>query len=192
MLRHKKQKHGEKDTEAVESDLSDTETTDSGTDHGMSDADEASDTGSQSREDQYDPWDSVVQKAFDKCQDQFEEEVTKLVQRRNIDEAEARTRVYLDMRSIYIKAISNVFANRMAWFEAIRKHLVYKAIKKTATNFVDLDNYSPREAWKSAIGQRKFLFDTILEDYNPPEIQGNEPDENTSDDDEPSAKRAKV
>ena len=43
------------------------------------------------------------------------------------------------------------------------------------------------EAWKSAIGQRKFLFD-----YNPPELQGNEPDENTSDDDEPSAKRAKV
>ena len=86
MLRHKKQKHGEKDTDATYSELSDTETTDSSPDTGMSDADEASDTESQSRGDQYDSWDSVVQKAFDKCQDQFEEEVTKIVQRRKIDE----------------------------------------------------------------------------------------------------------
>ena len=74
MLRHKKQKHGEKDTEATDSELSDTEATDSSPDNGMSDADEASDTESQSRGDQYDPWDSVVQKAFEEGDQNCSEE----------------------------------------------------------------------------------------------------------------------
>ena len=186
MLRHKKNKHRrEVETDMSDSELSDQETTDSEAENGMSEADEASDTERHSE--QYDPWESVVHKAFLKCQDQFEEAVTKLLQKRNIDQTEARKEVYHDMRSTYRKAISSVFINRIVWFQAMRKHPVYKAIKKTAANFVDLDDYSPEEAWKSAIGQRKYLFDTILAEYYPPEVE-----EDLSDDEEPLAKRAKV
>ena len=186
MLRHKKNKHRrEGEIDMTDSELSEKETTDSEADGGMSEADEASDTERHS--DQYDPWESVVHKAFLKCQDQFEEEVTKLLQKRNIDEAEARKQVYQDMRSTYRKAVSNVFTDRMVWFHSMRKHPVYRAIKRTATNLVDLDDYSLEEAWKSAIGQRKYLFDTILVEYYPPELE-----DDPSDDEEPLAKQAKV
>lgn len=201
MLRHKRNKHRpQRESEDTggspsESELSEHETTESDTDGGMSDADEASDVklssrGHREEEEEEDPWDSVMQKAFDKCQDQFERGVAQLLQSTDIGETEARKRVYLDMRSTYRKAASGVFTERMLWFHAIRKQAVYKAIKKTANNFVDLDDYGLDEAWKSAVGQRKYLFDTILVQYNPPDIEGGE--EDSSEDEGPSGKRAKV
>ena len=64
-----------------------------------------------------------------------------------------------------------------------------QVIKKTVNNFVELDDYGLEEAWKSAVGQRKYLFDTILSQYNPPDLQ--KEDEGETDDEEPSAKKAK-
>ena len=189
MLRHKKNKHG-KEKEESESELSERDISESESEGAMSGADEASDTDRAEGDDENDPWESVVDKAFDKCQDQFEEEVTKLIRRRNVDQTEARKRVYQDMRGTYRKAVSSVLTDRILWFQAIRKHPVYKAIKRTATTFVDSDDYSQEEAWKSAIGQRKYLFDTILAEYYPPELE--DADENLSEDEEPSAKKAKV
>ena len=81
--------------------------------------------------------------------------------------------------------------DRIVWFNAISKDHVYKAIKKTANNFMDLDDYSSTEAWKSAISQRKYLFDTILFEFQPPEL-ADEYQEMDSSEDEPIAKRAKV
>ena len=75
------------------------------------------------------------------------------------------------MRSKYRNAMITVFKNRMVWFDALRKHPIYKTIKKTAINLIDLGDFSSDEAWKSAIGQREFLFDTILEEYYPPEME---------------------
>ena len=201
MLRHKRNQHGpqreqeETASSPSEAELTEHETTESDTDQGMSEADEASDVrrSSRGRREEEDPWDSVVQRAFAKCQHQFERRVAELLQTADIDEVEARQRVYLDMRSIYRKAASGVFAERMLWFYAIRKQSVYKAIKKTVNNFVELDDYGLDEAWKSAVGQRKYLFDTILVQYNPPEIDGVDiEEEDSSEDEEPSAKRAKV
>ena len=194
MLRHKKNKHGSlrkgDPMSASESELTETEISESDTDHDMSEGDEASDANTVDEEE--DPWDSVVQKAFDQCQDQFERRVNELLRSNYISEEEARQRVYLDMRSTYRKAASGVFTDRMLWFHAIRKQPVYKAIQKTVKNFVELDDYSSEEAWKSAVGQRKYLFDTILTRYNPPDlIDGNEEARET-DSEEPSAKKAKA
>ena len=200
MLRHKKNVHRgveEKGTDVsgTESELSDTETTESVTDNGMSEADEVSDTDSHASADHYDPWESVIQRAFEKCQDQFEEKVTKQIQTLPIGETEARERVYQEMRSTYRKAVGAIFTERMEWFYGVRKHPVYKAIKRTATNFMDIDDYSPDEAWKSAVGQRKYLFDNILAEYNPPELEGDELEEEDAHSlysDEPQAKKIKV
>jgi hypothetical protein len=177
MLRHKKGAHTQEEEEE-EADLSTTDLSESETENSTEEQEET-DTDKGLMSDSYDPWDSVVQKAFDKCAEQFEEEVTKLVHTDGISTSEARSHVYNDMRSKYRKAMITVFTNRMVWFDALRKHSVYKAIKKTATNLIDLDDYSPDEAWKSAIGQRKYLFDTILDEYSPPEMES-EDDESES------------
>ena len=43
------------------------------------------------------------------------------------------------------------------------------------------DNYDDEEAWTSAINKRNFLFDRILKEYHPPEIES---DDNDGDDEE--------
>lgn len=193
MLRHKRNKHEpfqDNTNSASESELTDSEATDSETDRGMTDADESSPSDRYTGE-EYDPWESVIDKAFNKCQDQYELEVTKLIRLKNISQHEARKQVYQNMRSVFRKAVSGVFMDRIMWFNAVRKDYVYKSIKKTANNFMVLDDYSSMEAWKSAVSQRKYLFDTILSDFQAPELDGDTQEEESSDD-EPMAKRAKV
>ena len=190
-------KNTHKYVEENETELSDTETelSESERDHGMSESDEASDTERQSGREHYDPWDSVIERAFDKCQDQFEKEVAKMIRKRKISETGARRHVYQDMQSTYRKAVINIFTKRMVWFDEIRRHPVYKTIKKTATNFIDLEDYNPEEAWKSAIGKRKYIFDNILEEYYPPELEEEELEEgdiSDIDNDEPPAKKVKA
>jgi hypothetical protein len=110
MLRHKKGAHIQYEEEAdlSTSDLSESETESSNEEQEETDKDKRSMRAS------YDPWDSVVQKAFEKCEEQFEEEVTKLLHKDDMSETEARSLVYHDMRSKYRKAIISVFTNRMS------------------------------------------------------------------------------
>ena len=151
----------------------------------MTEADDDSDTEMATE----DPWDSVVQKAFDQCQNQFDRRVTGLLETTDIDDTEARKRTYLDMRHTYRKAVSGIFTARMLWFRAMRKQSVYAAIEKMVRDLVDLDDYGLEEAWKSAVGQRKYLFDTILARYHPP---GLDEEWEEMDVEEPPAKRARV
>ena len=85
--------------------------------------------------------------------------------------------MYDDMRSAYRKVVMTIFMNRMTWFDAIRKDRIYKAIKRTATNLIELDDYDPEEAWKSAVAQRKYLLDKLLEDYEPSDLASESDDE---------------
>lgn len=201
MLRHKRNKHGTIREAKNASELTDSDASGSELEGETMDFDDASVTNRQSGSngdgERYDPWDSVVQKAFEKYQDQYEEQVIKLKLQQGLSEVEARNRVYLDMRGVYRKALGNVLINRIEWFHAINKAPVYKALKKTATNLMAVDDYGQEEAWKSAVSQRKYLFDSILSEYYPPELEGG--DQNADDaadaaaaDDEASTKRFKV
>jgi polyhydroxyalkanoate synthesis regulator protein len=146
--------------------------------------------------DMYDPWESVIQKAFEKCQEQFEEEVQKLLSKSNRNETEVKKQVYEDMKSVYRKAVSSVFTNRMMWFNAIQKDSLYKAIKKTANQLMELDDYGKEEAWKYAVSKRKYIFDDLLEQFAPPEMNREiEPAEEEEEEDitsEPVHKKHKV
>ena len=180
MLRHSKTIHGKKDNDKDDEIGSDVET------------DNQSEEDSESKEqvvNGYDPWDSIIGKTFEKCQQQFEEEVQKLLPKMEVEDA--RAFVYDDMRPVYRKAAIGIFMKRMEWVNAIHQTPVYQAIKKTARELVDLDDYGREEAWKYATSKRKYLFDDILKEYNPPEIDEEEEDMDT-DTETPPEKRPKV
>ena len=40
-----------------------------------------------------------------------------------------------------------------------------------------MDDYEPEKAWKSAVSQRKYLLDKLLEDYGPPELSSEKVDD---------------
>lgn len=50
--------------------------------------------------------------------------------------------------------------------QAVLKHCNYVAIKKTAADLKDLEDYNMEEAWKYVVNKGKFLFDKTLTEYN--------------------------
>ena len=177
MLRHRKTIHGNKENGEDDDMGSDVET------------DNQSDEDSETEEqdiNEYDPWDSIVGKTFEKCQQQFEEEVQKLTPKMEVEDA--RALAYDDMRPVYRKAAIGIFMKRMEWVNAIHQTPVYQAIRKTARELVDLEDYGREEAWKYATSKRKYLFDDILKEYDPPEIDGDEEEDMETDTAPSSAK----
>lgn len=175
MLRHKKSVHRQEDLNGSESDVSE-DTSESSTEN------EAGDT--------YDPWDSLVQKAFDECLEEYQQEVNNLTQRQHMDQTEARYKAYKHLQPTFRKALMTLFIQRITWCKAMEQDPVYKSIRRTVNSLIENDDFDRQEAWKYAVSKRKYLLDTVLEEFNPPtstEMERNEQEGN-----EPPSKRLKV
>ena len=56
---------------------------------------------------------------------------------------------------------------------------------------MEMEDYSRDEAWKYAIRKRKYLLNSVLEEFEPPELEGEEQsehDDDDGDDDQPPSK----
>ena len=82
-----------------------------------------------------------------------------------------------------------MYDTEMLWFHAMRKDPVFLAVKTTVSDLKLLDDYENEEAWKSAVNKRKFLFDRILKEYDPPELSW--PEDGDNDDDTQTEKVSK-
>jgi hypothetical protein len=56
----------------------------------------------------------------------------------------------------------------------MQQDYIYKVIKKTAGDLKTLDDYGHEEAWKYASSKPKYLFDKILDKYDPPDVEESE------------------
>ena len=160
MLRHQRSMHTD------EYSGSDSEVQSENSDVDISDQENEEAT----EDDAIDPWDAIVQEAFDRFQSEFEERVKDYVSKENVQESDVRQIVFEDMWDIYRKAMMNIFIDKMLWFAATKREPVFTAIRKSATDLKTMDDYDDDEAWKSATSKRKFLFDKILKRYEPPEL----------------------
>ena len=64
-------------------------------------------------EDSDDPWRLLIEEAFERCQSEFDERVTKHMARQGVDEIDAWKRVYDNMFPTYRNALANIFVNEM-------------------------------------------------------------------------------
>jgi hypothetical protein len=174
MLRHKKSMHSDSEYD----DMSDSDEQDdifgSASDK---EADAMSVTSSDDSLD-YDPWQDIVDEAFNKCQAQFQVNVNKLTEKDGeISENEAEEIVFKDMKTKYRKAMMNAFGSKLVWFDVMKKDPIYKAIKKTVNQLISDEQYDPQEAVKYAILKRRFLFDKVLDTYVSPQLNNDIDDE---------------
>ena len=132
MLRHKRNVHSQKeDSDSDDSmDIEPKPSTD--------------ESDSEQHVSNYDPWDSLIQKAFERCRQEVEETVTKLSRQTSLNKA--HDRAYEELRSSYRKALANNLCQRMMWFIAIQKDPVYKRMHKTVKDLLMMDDYSKEEA----------------------------------------------
>ena len=180
MLRHKRSVHHHQKEESESSD----------TDQSFSDDLDATESDNEEAVDKYDPWDSLIQKTFERCQAGFKERVDTLTRYRRMEQEVARSKAYKELKPTFRKALMTSIRDRVIWFNAMQTDPIYKSIQNTAKNLIVMEDYSRDEAWKYAICKRKYLLDTVLDEFEPPEM-----DEMTlsePDDDEPPRKRVSV
>ena len=72
----------------------------------------------------------------------------------------------------------------MIWFNEIKQDRIFNAIKKTALNLKQEEDYGIEEAWKYSASKRKYLFDEILKQYVPSEVSDTEQMDTDDDEDE--------
>lgn len=187
MLRHKRRMHvGDDEMDEHRGDIFSDENDNTDSDNHMDSADDddsnenTADSGSDD-----DPWYAMINRAFDDLQPQFDEKVKETIESEDVSGAKARADVYKELRPFYRKAIVKHFLDRLLWFDAIRRDKIYKAIRDTAKRLRDEEEYQGQESWQYATKKRKYLFDKLLADYDPPEnasdVSGSE-DEHSEED----------
>lgn len=166
MLRHKRNIHQDENSDN-ESELSDHMDADSDT---VSDTDA---TSSEEHEKTIDPWYDILKQTFRECQPKFKKQTTELMEDEGVSEDEARKTVYRELLSQYRKVLISKYVDRITWFESLKRDPVHKAVQKTAKRLREDDDFDPDESYKYAAKKRMYLFDKILKEFTPPEINGN-------------------
>jgi hypothetical protein len=93
MVRHKKTVHDQKEEGEDEPEQSDSESTMSASEE--SDTDSVTSVEGEDESEEEDPWQSIVEKAFDKCQHLYEE--VQQQKQRHVNKSDARQQAYEDM-----------------------------------------------------------------------------------------------
>ncbi|KAL4231794.1 hypothetical protein ACF0H5_009370 [Mactra antiquata] len=114
--------------------------------------------------------DRLVEEVFEQYQNRYENEVSALMSQQNITEEEARDQTFNLMKNTYRKALTNVFTENVLWINALKDSPVLQSIKKTVDSAIQTEDFDSEEAWKYAVNKRKFLFEAVIEGYNPPEL----------------------
>lgn len=175
-LRHKKTKHGveeEEDTvEHSESSSDGSETShesnnsdDSGT---FSESGQSEDSSPETCE--ISPWDMIINKTFQIYQPEYLQQVNELKES-GYDDEQARRVAYRNMFKSYRDQIGQQYLGMMLWHNDMKREPVSKKIKSTAKRLREEEEYETQEAWKYAVHKRKYLFDNVLNAYDPPSTE---------------------
>ena len=109
----------------------------------------------------YDPWDSLIQKTFQRCQVQFKERVDNLTNNRHMEQEEARCKAYKELKPLFRKALVASLSHRGMLFNAMQVDPVYKIIH-TAKALAEMEDYGSK---------LKYILDNVLEAFEPPEME---------------------
>ena len=115
------------------------------------------------------------------------ERLDNLTHNHHMAQEEARHKANLEIKSLFKKALMAFLGDRVMWFYAMQADSIYKTIWNTAKTLIEMEDYGRDKAWKYSFSKRMYLLDTVLEAFEPPEIEVVEQSE--PDDDESSRKR---
>ena len=160
MLRHKKIIHGDDNSDEMlkkddRSDESDTDESDMESD-------------SSEKEETIDPWYDMVDYVFKSFQPEFDKIALAFVNDDDLSEKQARKKAFNELLPKYRKLLIDKYLFKVLWFDSVRKDPIHTAIRRTAKQLKEEDDFESEESWKYATKKRKYLFDKVLKEYSPP------------------------
>ena len=122
------------------------------------------DNGTDTEEEESDPWMPMVEEAMQKHKTAFEEVKKNLIYD-GLDEKSAGQKAYSDILPTLQKDLECIYKDRLLWIKQLKSDPVHKKIMQTKNTFVDNDDFDPEEAMEAAVEKRKFLIKRSLKDY---------------------------
>lgn len=119
------------------------------------------------------PWDKIMNATISRLQDTFNEKVEELFGKESdMDIEDAEVMAYEELKPRYAGEILDVYKNLVGLAAALKKDPMHQKITNTAKRLRDEHDYDADEAMKYAIKKRRFLFEKLLDDYDPPDYTG--------------------
>ena len=114
-----------------------------------------------------------MNQTFEELQSEYKDKVEKYTEH-GYDTDEAHLRGYKEMYRLYRDQLSDHYLREILWYQDMNKDPIHKKIKNTAKRLREEDDYETKESWQYAVKKRKYLFDNVLDSYNPPPTEDND------------------
>ena len=122
------------------------------------------DNGSEPEEEE-DPWVPIINEAEERTQSEFEDIKEHLINT-GLDEETAEKEAISNILPKLQKTLEDIYIERLSWIQEMERDPVHKKIMQTKKEFMENDNFDPREALEAAIDKRKFLIKKHLKGYD--------------------------
>jgi len=115
-----------------------------------------------SEEENADPWDQMVFKAYRNYRDKYDELVNNF-ENEGFSKNSAKAAAHNSLLRKYRKSLREQLVNQLVYIRKLKRDPIYRKIMKTKQDLSDLDDYDEEEALECAVKKRKFLLNRLIQ-----------------------------
>ena len=137
-------------------------------------------TGSDTENDEVDPWDKLREAAISDLNSAWEEEVQENL-RQGLQKDDAEIQASHRLLPVYRKKLRHLYLQYVRWYHDLKTDSVHKKVMKTLRCFMEDDEMDYTEAVEAAISKRKYLLNSLfdLEHFPTEDLASTEDDDFT-------------
>ncbi|XP_044170112.1 secreted acidic protein 1B-like [Acropora millepora] len=137
-------------------------------------------TGSDTENDEVDPWDKLREEAIIDLNSAWEEEVQENL-RQGLQKGDAEIQASHRLLPVYRKKLRHLYLQYVRWYHDLKTDPVHKKVMKTIRSFMEDDEMDYTEAVEAAISKRKYLLNSLfdLEHFPTEDLASTEDDDFT-------------
>ena len=137
-------------------------------------------TGSDTENDEVDPWDKLREEAINDLNSAWEEEVQENL-RQGLQKDDAEIQASHRLLPVYRKKLRHLYLQYVRWYHDLKTDPVHKKVMKTLRSFMEDDEMDYTEAVEAAISKRKYLLNSLfdLEHFPTEDLASTEDDDFT-------------
>ncbi|XP_015753238.1 PREDICTED: tumor rejection antigen P815A-like [Acropora digitifera] len=136
--------------------------------------------GSDTENDEVDPWNKLREEAINDLNSAWEEEVQENL-RQGLIKDDAEIQASLRLLPVYRKKLRHLHLQYLRWYHDLKTDPVHKKVMKTLRSFMEDDEMDYTEAVEAAISKRKYLLNSLfdLEHFPTEDLASTEDDDFT-------------
>ena len=119
-------------------------------------------TGSDTENDEVDPWNKLREEAINDLNSAWEEEMRENL-RQGLQKDDAEIQASHRLLPVYRKKLRHLYLQYVRWYHDLKTDPVHKKVMKTLRSFMEDDEMDYTEAVEAAISKRKYLLNSLFD-----------------------------